>query len=128
MPRNIFTAGNQFGKHGNHWKNGSMTKEQVEILRGLIPNSLDTFKFVLNSPQTSLAWMQLKVQVAEKIISKFIPDTLDVTIDNTQVSEQVTGLINDFKQRLERTKTEIRAIENRGISALEVGDVQGQSN
>lgn len=71
-----FEAGNQYGKHNNH---GRLSKEHTKQLRGLIPDSINAWRKILASDKTDAKWMQLKADVASKIINKFVPELVEET-------------------------------------------------
>lgn len=94
-----YEAGNQYGKHDNHYKGGRLTKEQQAELSGLVPKSIAAWRYILDKDANSIEWCRLKSTVAKDVLMKFVAD-LTETENKTDYSDSVKEFISDISSRI----------------------------
>lgn len=75
----MFEPGNKYGNHNNHKSAGRLTTEQREQLAGLIPNSIEVWRKILNMTINAKGQgLSVQADVAGKVLSKFVADLSEV--------------------------------------------------
>lgn len=119
----MFTKGNTYGKHNNHQRAGRLTNEQRNELAGLLPKSIECYKYILEKKSDSIEWHRLKAEVASKLFNKFVADLQDLSGDM-----KITGadLIGEFLDNVRKRSSEAtKGSPDRAGDSGDNGAVQG---
>ena len=93
----MFTKGNQYGRHNNH--HGQLTKEQTAALRAIVNNSIQCWKEILTNGKTDIRWMQLKADIASRVINKFVPELVQESKELV-ISDRFIDFATDLATRI----------------------------
>ena len=116
-----FQNGHKYGNHNNH--HGRLTKEQALQLSGLVPHSINEYRFILAKDTNDLKWHNLKVDVATKILSKFVPELIETDSKIEYIAgSEIAGLLRDVADRVAGKSQDNGSS---GGSQSEKGSVQG---